>query len=617
MLFQILLDSMRHFPLLVFSFLFFLAQIHSTEQAKIPLTLHWVHLSSDRLTDEEIQSIQSWRKLHPKWTFKLWTMGPCSLKRVSLCPIDPAFKDLDALKRSILQKEGGVFLDLALIGCKRLDPLIYLYESFESADGRSVIGCAPGRFDAPRERLSEAFILPDQIFVTDIPPSPETGVCFWKFKDLPSLTEELRKIHTAEIKNENNKKTLMRQVCKTKQYSLSLLALACLNCLLIANLLPCAIAFWNRHQRICTSSALVTVSLVFAGNWLLIQKPSIPDPKLGDFVSFSEFEAWKSPLAKEDQRRLDLYGDLFSQYMQSKQISDTATIPHTIHFIWGGKPFPETSIPNILSWMRHHPEWTFKFWTDDPNRPIPVKGMEKHLFAEILPSSNRYMADSKNWGEKSDYLRCEILNQEGGLYVDHDVECRHCFEDLHRSVSFYASMEPIHQNPVEGSCVIISNCLVGASPGHPILTFVKQETERRWDLAAKIFPDHDQISSLLRTLYRTFGAFDKAVGSLASANSLILPPAWVFPKYCSPKLEEKIRNMNVPYANHNWNGTWYKALPTVVPPEIPEQLAHKISANFKLFRRLFGGTLFSFFLLSATSLFQRARLKNRSIYLGI
>src|SRR5690606_3988528 len=92
-------------------------------------------------------------------------------------------------------------------------------------------------------------------------------------------------------------------------------------------------------------------------------------------------------------------------------------IPQVLHFIWGGEnPFPQESVKNIASWMKYHPSWTVKFWTDDPNRPIPIAGVEQHLISEVnMERIGPYFQTATNWGEKSDLLRYEILYQEGGI----------------------------------------------------------------------------------------------------------------------------------------------------------------------------------------------------------
>src|SRR5580692_7129978 len=102
------------------------SQLQGAEKNKIPLVFHWFHLGDAPLSQEEVQSIRSWKKLHPAWRFKLWTNSSCSLRDVLRCPIDSRWKDVESLKKWVLQQEGGVAVHLDLIACKTMDPLIHL-----------------------------------------------------------------------------------------------------------------------------------------------------------------------------------------------------------------------------------------------------------------------------------------------------------------------------------------------------------------------------------------------------------------------------------------------------------------------------------------------------------
>jgi len=71
---------------------------------------------------------------------------------------------------------------------------------------------------------------------------------------------------------------------------------------------------------------------------------------------------------------------------------------------------------------------------------------------------------AKNFGEKSDILRLELINMFGGLYVDTDYECLKPLDIFHYCNSFYVSSAGV------GVCGLgIVNALIGASPGHPLI----------------------------------------------------------------------------------------------------------------------------------------------------
>lgn len=85
-------------------------------------------------------------------------------------------------------------------------------------------------------------------------------------------------------------------------------------------------------------------------------------------------------------------------------------IPKVIHYIWlGGKPLPKIAEKCIESWKKFCPDYEIKRW-DESNLDI-----NKYQFAQ-----DAYQA--KKFAFVSDVMRTEILFNEGGIYLDIDVE---------------------------------------------------------------------------------------------------------------------------------------------------------------------------------------------------
>ncbi len=99
-------------------------------------------------------------------------------------------------------------------------------------------------------------------------------------------------------------------------------------------------------------------------------------------------------------------------------------IPKKIHYCWvGGNPIPEKDQKCIDSWRRCCPDWEIKRW-DESNYDF---------------HKNAYMGqayDAKKWGFVPDYARLDIVNMEGGIYLDTDVEL-FCAPDVLLSYSGY------------------------------------------------------------------------------------------------------------------------------------------------------------------------------------
>src|ERR1700722_17815102 len=124
----------------------------------------------------------------------------------------------------------------------------------------------------------------------------------------------------------------------------------------------------------------------------------------------------------EDRKLLGFFSALYD--MAEKREKPAGSIPKTLHFVWlGPAPFPKDSISRVKKWIDRHPGWKIKFWTD-LGQTAPDDRMEISSF-EMFPLQElkEYYYRSDNFGERSEILRYAILLNEGGIYIDHDVQC--------------------------------------------------------------------------------------------------------------------------------------------------------------------------------------------------
>lgn len=85
-------------------------------------------------------------------------------------------------------------------------------------------------------------------------------------------------------------------------------------------------------------------------------------------------------------------------------------IPRVIHYCWfGGNALGEKEVRCIESWKRFLPDCEIKRW-DESNFDVRCCDYVSEAY------------DAKKWAFVSDYARFKILNEEGGLYFDTDVE---------------------------------------------------------------------------------------------------------------------------------------------------------------------------------------------------
>jgi glycosyl transferase-like sugar-binding protein len=133
-------------------------------------------------------------------------------------------------------------------------------------------------------------------------------------------------------------------------------------------------------------------------------------------------------------------------------------IPRVFHQIWLGiEPFPEKYARYQQTWLEHHPGWQLRTWTED-DLPRDLRRSEP-LERLRVP------------GERSIFLRLEVLWRHGGVYVDTDFECVRSIEPVVQNARFFIGCtKPGHAH----------DALFGSVPGHPILdealeTFVSRE----------------------------------------------------------------------------------------------------------------------------------------------
>lgn len=102
---------------------------------------------------------------------------------------------------------------------------------------------------------------------------------------------------------------------------------------------------------------------------------------------------------------------------------------------------PEMAKNCIASWHKYMPDWEYKLWNED-NFDVNQTHYTKEAY------------EAKKFAFVSDYVRLWALHNEGGLYLDTDVEVFKAFDDLLGNHAF-AGFEGSKHVPV-GTCVMAS-----------------------------------------------------------------------------------------------------------------------------------------------------------------
>jgi mannosyltransferase OCH1-like enzyme len=107
---------------------------------------------------------------------------------------------------------------------------------------------------------------------------------------------------------------------------------------------------------------------------------------------------------------------------------------------------PEEYVRLGQTWKRNHPDWEHHLWAET-NLPTDF---ERHEVYELL----------RRPAERADILRLELLHRLGGVYVDADMESLQPIDPLLDGVSCFLGALDSGR---------VSNAVIGAVPGHPLL----------------------------------------------------------------------------------------------------------------------------------------------------
>lgn len=132
------------------------------------------------------------------------------------------------------------------------------------------------------------------------------------------------------------------------------------------------------------------------------------------------------------------------------------SIPKVIHYCWFGEnPQPESVQHCIQSWKKFCPDYEIIEWNE----------------SNFDCSTNRYCREAyeqKKWAFVSDYARLKIINDQGGIYLDTDVELVKPLDDLLEYGAFmgFERAKPSASIP---RFQVATGLGFGAIPRHPVI----------------------------------------------------------------------------------------------------------------------------------------------------
>lgn len=206
-------------------------------------------------------------------------------------------------------------------------------------------------------------------------------------------------------------------------------------------------------------------------------------------------------------------------------------IPKKIHYCWFGRgEMPQAAKDCMASWKKYMPDWEYKLWNED--------NFDVHC--------NAYCSEAYKAGKYafvSDVARLKALHDDGGLYLDTDVEVFRSFEPLLHHHAF-AGFEGCKR-------VLVATCVMASEPG---TEWIKEQLSYYNDRHF-ILPDGSQDHTT-NVLYMTTRMREN--GFVQNGKEQDYKDLHVFPvDYFSPRhtTGEYIRTENT-YSDHLGMGSW-------------------------------------------------------------
>ena len=135
-------------------------------------------------------------------------------------------------------------------------------------------------------------------------------------------------------------------------------------------------------------------------------------------------------------------------------------IPKIIHYCWfGHKSLPELAMRCIRSWEKYCPDYEIKLWNES--------NFDIYSCPYIIEAY-----EEKRWAFVSDYARLKIVYENGGIYLDTDVEVLRSFDDFLTQPCFFGT--EVSKN---GSGLVATGLGFGAEKGNTVVKALMDEYE--------------------------------------------------------------------------------------------------------------------------------------------
>ena len=212
-----------------------------------------------------------------------------------------------------------------------------------------------------------------------------------------------------------------------------------------------------------------------------------------------------------------------------EQLKKQKFIPKVIHYCWfGPNPLPPSARKYIRSWRKYCPDYTIREWNE-------------RNFDINCNAYCREMARRQKWAFLTDYVRLKIIYENGGIYLDTDVQLLKSLEPLRRQGPYMGR---------ENTGRVATGLGFAAEAGNPLI-----RANMLWYEQAD---DFDQVPScpyITTEILRKHGMTDRV------DRIQIIDGMYIYPEeYLCPKNERNglITLTENSYSIHQFDASWFE-----------------------------------------------------------
>lgn len=181
-------------------------------------------------------------------------------------------------------------------------------------------------------------------------------------------------------------------------------------------------------------------------------------------------------------------------------------IPKIINYCWFGRgKYPAIVLKCIESWKKYCPDYEIKLWNED-NYDVYKNSYLKEAY------------ESKKWAFVSDFARLDIIYNEGGFYLDTDVE-------LVKSLNTLLDLEGFVSSDEHG---INTGVGFGARKNHPMIKKMADLYEGKKFLTPS-GPDLTPCTELNTKIFLQYGYTPGCKDIIKAEGITVFPPEYFSP----------------------------------------------------------------------------------------